>query len=338
MAEEHPRSRSLSIWPFILIGVGVVWLMAEAGIITGANLSVLARLWPLILIAIGVELLVGRSSQLLSTLIGVGTVGLLIVLMLVGPSLGLSASAETQHDRFSAPLGDATSGRVVVEASVGSVRVRPLTDSNALFEADIAYVGDVNFDTREDDGQRVVELKNSYEGGMPWFGFLSLIGSDDLDWDVSLSTAVPLDLTVNTGTGAADLDLTPFELSALSVNTGTGSVTMRLPSLDSRYNALVATGTGAVEVDVAEDANVNLRVNSGTGSVEIDVPDNAAIRLVGSVGTGGIDVPSWMQRVSGGSNGNPIGADGVWETAGFGTADRQIVIEFSGGTGGLDIR
>ncbi len=338
MAEQHPRSRGLSIWPFILIGAGVVWLMAEAGLISGANLSVLARLWPVILIAIGIELLVGRSSQALSTLIGVFTVVLLIGLMLVGPSLGLATSAETKQDSFSAPLEGASGARIQIEATVGVVNVEPLTDSNALFQADIQYLGDVDFNTSDSGGQRVVELTNDYDGGMQWFNFLSFIGNDDLDWNIGLSDAVPLDLTVNTGTGAANLDLTPLQISALNVSTGTGSVDISLPSLEASYNALVSTGTGGVDISIPEDGAVNLRVSSGTGGVSIDVSEGAAVRLVGSVGTGGIDVPSWMQRIGGDDENNFLGAEGTWETEGFNNADRQIVINFSGGTGGLDIR
>ena len=338
MTEQSPRSRGFSIWPFILIGIGVVWLMAEAGIITGANLSVLARLWPVILIAIGIELLVGRSSQFLSSLIGIVTVVLLIGLMLVGPSLGLATSAETKQDSFSAPLDGATTAHVQVEASVGVVNVAPLMDSADLFQADISYLGDVNFNTSDSDGQRVIELTNTYDGGMQWFSFLSFIGQDDLEWNIGLNSETPLDLTVNTGTGAANLDLTPLQLTALNVNTGTGSVNLSLPALEASFNAIVNTGTGAVEIDIPDEAAVNLRINSGTGSVEIDVPDDAAVRLVGSVGTGGIDVPSSMPRIGGDDDGNIIGAEGVWETEGFNTAERQIVIDFSGGTGGLDIR
>jgi len=44
--------RSL-FWPIVLIGIGVVWLLGNLGILTGANLVVLFRLWPLVLIVVG---------------------------------------------------------------------------------------------------------------------------------------------------------------------------------------------------------------------------------------------------------------------------------------------
>lgn len=338
MAQTSSNRRGLSIWPFILIGAGVIWLLAEAGIITGANLSVLFRLWPVILIAIGVELLVGRSSQALSTLIGVLTVVLLIGLMVVGPSLGLATNADVQEDSFSAPLEGAQSARIEIQANTGSVQITPATDTSDLFAADIRYIGEVNFETRDNDGQRIVSLTNDDDTRLEWFNFLAFVGEDQLTWDVRLSDAVPTDLTVNTGTGGVDLDLSTLQLTALNINSGTGGVNVDMPEQAATYNAVVNTGTGGIDIRIPEGAAVALRISSGTGGVDIDVPDNAAVRLVGSVSTGGIDVPSWLQRVGGDDERNFIGADGVWQTAGFDDAEQQIIINFSGGTGGLDVR
>ena len=59
---ERQGYRSL-FWPIILIGVGLIWLLGNFGIISGANLAVLFRLWPLALIVIGLDLLFGRQSR-----------------------------------------------------------------------------------------------------------------------------------------------------------------------------------------------------------------------------------------------------------------------------------
>ena len=71
--ENRRSSSGTPIWAFILIAVGVVWLLLQANILSGANLAVLFRLWPIILIAIGLELLIGRKSRALSLIIGGGT-------------------------------------------------------------------------------------------------------------------------------------------------------------------------------------------------------------------------------------------------------------------------
>lgn len=338
MAVNRSRSRGLSIWPFILIGVGVIWLLAQIGVFTGAHLSVLFRLWPVVLIAIGVGLLVGRDSRALSTLIGIATVVLLVVLMLVGPSLGLAANADVQTDSFTVPRDNVQSARIEVQANVGRLNVSPLTDSNTLFNADARYLGEIDLTTSDNGSQRQVSLKNNYDNsGFQWFTFVPFMQSDDLNWDVEVSDTVPLDLTVATGTGAANLNLASLQLTGLNVSTGTGAVTVSLPAQADSYNAILSTGTGSADIVIPDGAALNLRISSGTGGVEIDVPDDAAIRLTGSVGTGDIAVPSWLRRVSG-EESSFIGDDGVWETQDFSSADQQIVIQFSGGTGGLNLR
>jgi hypothetical protein len=61
------------------------------------------------------------------------------------------------------------------------------------------------------------------------------------------------------------------------------------------------------------------------------------VRLTADVGTGGIEVSADnLERVSG-EDDNFVGDSGTWETDGFAEADRQIIIDYDGGTGGLTV-
>ena len=73
------------------------------------------------------------------------------------------------------------------------------------------------------------------------------------------------------------------------------------------------------------------------GEVTIKLPEDAAVRLDASIGVGRVQVPSNFRKISGGDS-DFVGEDGVWETAGFDSADRQISIHFNGGVGGLILR
>src|SRR5258708_39207531 len=50
-------------WPAVLILVGVIALLANAGVISTDRLSLLLDMWPLILIVIGLELIARRGLQ-----------------------------------------------------------------------------------------------------------------------------------------------------------------------------------------------------------------------------------------------------------------------------------
>lgn len=339
MAQPVTRTRGVSIWAFILIGVGVIWLLGEANILTGANFAVLGRIWPVILIAAGIALLAGNSSRALSTIIGLGTLVLVIALMVVGPSIGLGSNVEAQDASYTEPLGDAESAAVTLEMALGELVLEPLTDSNNLMEANIRYVGEVEY-TSNEAVEREIHLNNQFEGARNFFEFLPFLNFGDdpaLRWDVGLNPDVPLNLIVNTGTGGANLNLGDFTLTALDVNTGTGRVDALLPNVESAYQARVNTGTGGITINVEEGAALLMRVNTGTGGATIDLPDDAAVQLTASVGTGGITVPNWLERVSGDED-RFVGDEGVWESENFADAERQIRIEFDGGTGGLTVR
>ncbi len=332
----HPRRTSP--WAIILIAIGVIWLLAEANIFNAANLSVLFRFWPLILIAFGVELLLGRNNQRLSFLIIGGTVIVMLVLMLIGPSVGLAQTADVQTATYTEPLDGAEAARVNVSANIAEVLVRPISDASQLIDANIEYVGDITYDASQSGTTGIVSLESQGSVSYSNFFFFDWFGSDTLNgvqWEIGLNPTIPLDLDVSSGTGAINLDLSTFQLTSLLVNSGTGSVDLVLPAMADEYTARVETGTGAGRIRVLDAADVRLLLNSGTGSMTIDVPDGAAVRLQASVGTGSVNVPSSLVRVSGEEG--FIGDSGTWETADFDAAEQQITIEYDGGTGSLNL-
>jgi hypothetical protein len=340
---NRSEQRGPSLWAILLIVIGVVWLLAQANIITGANLSVLFRMWPILLIGIGLELLFGRQSRALSTLIILGTVTILIVLMIVGPSLGLAANTEVETAQYSEPLGDVSSAQITVGVGVGNLDVSALTDSTALFEADIRYIGQIEY-TADGETEKQVTLVNDTDG-TNWFNFVNVFnwfGEDNsARWDIGISPTVPVDLSLSTGTGSADLDLSSLQLTGLNVNSGTGGITLTMPAVEREsYTASVSLGTGGATITLDEGIATNLRVNSGTGGVTIDVPDDAPIRLEANTGTGGISVIASLERVSGDDEGSFVGDSGVWETSTYAEASEnsRINIRFDGGTGGLNVR
>lgn len=330
--------RSL-FWPIVLIGVGVIWLLGNLNIISTANLVVLLRLWPLILIIVGLDLLFGRQSPLLGAVIGVGTVALLVILMLVGPSIGLAgANIDVKTAAFNEPLDDAASARVNLNMTTGQLNITALSDSNDLMNADLTYFGEVVFQ-HEGQTNKFISLSQKSDNvsfGLDFATFL-LNPNNQLRWDVKLSPNVPIQLAVNSGTGGSTLDLTGLQLTGLSVDSGTGGMTINLPVMETSYDVRVSSGTGGGTINLQNGTSVNLDINSGTGGFTVDVPDEAAVRVIARTGVGGITVPSSYKRLDG-KDDNFVGENGTWETSGFDSAEQKIVINFEGGTGGLTVR
>ena len=333
---QRSRGRSL-FWPLVLIGVGLVWLLSNLGVLQPASIGVLFRLWPLVLIIIGLDLLFGRQSPAIGTLIGVGGVALIIVLMLIGPSLGWVSAADVKDASYSEPVGEATSAVVNLDLSVASTDVRAISNSNNLFEADLRYVGDVNFNV-SGQAEKTVTLKQPEQSNVSFnFWDWGLFNPDqNLHWNIGLSPNVPIALQVHSGVSSSILDLSDLQLTGLNVSSGVGSLTLTLPAMDTAYDVQINGGTGSSDIKVGEGAAINFNINGGVGSVTIDVPDGAAVHVVASTGVGGIDVPSNYKRISG-SDDNFVGDKGEWESPNYAESDRQINIEFEGGVGSFSL-
>lgn len=337
--DPHSHQRSLSVWAFVLIAVGVIWLLLQAGIFSGAHLAVLFRFSPLLLVAIGVELLLGRSARTFARFVVGGTVLLLLALMVVGPSLGLAGNSNVQTSRYTEPLDDSIAARMNIDFSVGSVDMRALTDSNLLIDADLRYLGEVEFDTSTANGETQVTLKAQNEGeqSFGFFGFSlgNMLGENDLRWAIGLTPSIPLDLNLTGGVGTNTLDFSGVQLSSLSYDGGVGETTISLPS--GSYDLDLHAGVGGLRVNFVAETGVDARIEGGVGSVVLDLPNDAPIRLEVEGTLGNITVPQGFNQLD---KEQDFDESGIWETASYSTMDdsARIRIVFDGGVGGLTVR
>ncbi len=330
------RYRSL-FWPIVIIGVGVFWLLGNLGILPENYLWMLLRLWPLALIVVGLDIMIGRRSPALGALIGLGAVALVLVLVFAGPSLGLTPpEAELITERFTERIGNATSARVNLDLDIGRTTLDALTDPNTLIDAELTYVGELNFDIRGDK-QKTISI--SHRAGR--FDFGDWFWTTDIDtkrtwWDISLSPEIPLTLNIDGSVGQSIIDLSDLQIEDLDVNGDVGDFQITLPATGKAYDVYINGGVGAFEVVLERGAAVNMTIDGDVGEFVIDVPADAAVRVDAELDIGNVNVPSNFIRVSGG--GDFVGESGVWETPGFDDAEVKIVIVFNGGVGDLTVR
>lgn len=288
-------------WPYILIAIGLFFLLANLGVVAG-----LIRLWPLILIVIGVMLLFGRTG-----------------------------AVTVKREHFSAPIGDAASARVKLDLSVGRHHVTAVASPDTLVEADVAYVGEVNFAVSGEQ-EKVVSLSQTPAFALEWLNPAKWFGNrDELGWDIGLSPNIPIDLDVHGGVGKSRLDLSRLNLTGLDVSGGVGEIDLTLPD-QGDFDGRLKIGVGAFRITALSGASANLQIKGGVGECTVNVPSDAAVRVQARMGLGDVSVPARLARLSGDTEG--ISKSGVWETPDFASAERKIVIDFDGGVGALRVR
>ncbi len=335
-------------WPMIMIGLGVIWLLANFEIIPPVNWWTLLNLWPLALVALGLQIMFGRGrpwlGNLLSFFLVLGVIGVLIL----APSLGWTPGGQLITERFSESLDGAESAIVRLDMDYGDTNLGALSDSNDLIEAEITHGGTVSFSAVGGD-RRTVSLDLDARNGQ--FLFINPSTMGQTVSEIGLSPDVPTDLEIDHGSGNGDYELGDLQLIDLEMDVSSGDVTASLPAGD--YTVAVDVSSGAVDftsaagsdldvtMDVssgrldfsfAEQTNAQVDVDLSSGSVNIELPDGVGVRIAGSASSGSIRVPKGYVRISGEDD------DGVWESPDYGTADYTIEITFDVSSGSFNAR
>jgi hypothetical protein len=347
--------RSL-FWPILLIGVGTIWLLANLGILPDISWRFLLRLWPLVLIIIGLDILIGRRSPVIGGIIGLGAVALVIALVLLAPTLDLEPEMELKTLTFIEPLENASSARITLDLERYSTIVDALTDSNSLIEAELDTLTDVNFNARGAKTKTVnIEPVSDISFDFDWIDWQVWT---DAEWDIGLSPDVPLDLTIDAGSGSATLNLTDLELSNFEIDGGSGSIDLFLPATTSLYDikidggsgsfyvelenrsdiqAQIDAGSGSFELVIGTGSDFEARIDGGSGSIDIDVPEDAGIRVVvRDKGSGRVRIPSDFDLLD--DMDDDDRDTGIWESEDYDDASHKIEITFDPGSGSFELR
>lgn len=324
---SDPRQGSL-LWPIILIGVGVIWLLGNLGILTGANLAALLQLWPLFLVVIGLDMLIRQDHPGLRPLLGLGAVVVLVGAALLGPSLGLG-SDQVETWQKDIPLEGAESADISIDGSSALIQVGALTDSPNLAQMQIVDSGQIEMDYQPGPTASIQLSRHSPSA----FGFLATTGDSARRWNIDLSDRIPLNLKLDLASGNSQLDLHQLQLDELTLDGGSGEVALQLPG--GPYHITSDHGSGHWIVDLPRQSAFQWEIaDLGSGNLEIHVPAQVGIRIdIQDSGSGRLDFPADWSQLSGDDK------TGEWESSGYSNADYHAAITIRDrGSGDIIIR
>lgn len=245
----------------------------------------------------------------------------------------MGGTAETKTASLRASLDSAASAKIGIAFPVGQGNIKALeAQSPKLFEAELTYLGDYDFDV-SGAAERVISLRQLSDLA----GDLGAMAgkAQDLRWDIALARNLPIHLSIAAGVGTANIDLSGLRIDALRLETGVGKALVTLPAQGRALVAAIRSGLGQTEVNVPRGAYGELDIQGGLGSVKVRVSQNIAARVEAKSGLGAIDLPERFVRVTGDENTKTIR---VWQTANYADADQTMTINYAGGLGrfGLD--
>ena len=226
-------SRNQLFWGGVLILVGGLMLAGELGITLPNGNSLMSLFWPLLLIGFGIWVLL---------------------------SVFMRGKVETES--ASIDLQGAREASVRINHGAGELRLHGGTSAGEFLHG--AFAGGLEHKTTLNGDK--LEVKMSPANNfvlMPPFGW-----KEQLDWDVSFNTSIPISLDMNTGANKSVIDLRDMNVTDIKLKSGASDTVITLP----------------------ERGRLKLDCEIGAASLTVIVPDGVAIRARGSMGAGDFHV------------------------------------------------
>ena len=259
IALESPRRTPSIAFPLVLIALGIVFLLANAGYLVGVSWRHVAQLWPLLLVLLGADLLLRPRSMLAAVIVEVALIGGALLYLAAAPTLpgatAINTGTFTSHESvarggesaLSLTLGYGAGDLVVKGGSTDLVTVKS---------------------TRED-----IELQRvSRSAGSASVDVRSVVPELPFDgttraWDVTVPSDIPVGMTLNVGAGDFDVDLSNVMLTRATINNGASNLQIALPQPIGNIPITVSTGASSVDLRIPAGVEYRVRVTGGLNSV-----------------------------------------------------------------------
>ena len=292
-----PRNRGL-ILPLILIGIGVVVLLANTGVLSQQAVGRLGDLWPLLLVILGLQLILNHTlPRRQATLIGLAVMAVIVIAAVAYATLAPATSVGAQKVDASAQSGGLTAATLDLNYSAATVDVNAADLGDRLYQVHVDYPAGENPPTISLDHENGrLEIHESSS-----FSPFHLFGSNRRHVVLTLTDRIPWTIQVG--------DLRHLQLTKLEVSGGANRMDAQLPA---------AKGT------------VMLQVSGGASNLTLRAPTETQWRIGVSGGANAVTIN--------GSTSGAFGGDLERQSPGYGTATNRYDIQISGGASHLDFR
>src|SRR5438552_4690984 len=299
------RGRGL-LFPLLLIGIGVVLLVVNTGLLSQDALQRLGALWPLLLVILGLQLILNHTlPRRQATWVGLAATVIIVTTAVLYASLAPAASLATRQADVSERLGGLTTATLDLNYSGATVEVQGGTIGDALYRAHVDYPGGENpptFSLDHESGAVAIRESSGFSG-------FHLFGSNRRHVLVTLTDQIPWTVTIGGGAANLRLDLRRVQLSRLDISGGASRVDAQLPAPKGTVTLAVSGGASDLTLRAPTESQWRVNVNGGASAISI--------------------------------NGSTFGAFGdnfQRQSPGYNAATSRFDIEISGGASHVDFR
>ena len=234
-------------WNFI-IGAGLVILgvfaLLQVGLdVIGIHFRIWWLFWPLLLIGVGVWIVTGFSRH--------------------------PGGSDAPREQATVPLDGASEAAVTVRHGAGRLTIAGGAAGEPLVSGSF---GGGLATTKSMEGKRLrLEMGvRDRDVSRYIFGPWHRGWTGALDWDFTLSPAIPLSLRLETGASESRLSLGDLQVRELVLKTGASSTTIDLPRAAGHTLVSVESGAASVRIRVPQGVAASISVKSALAGIHVD--------------------------------------------------------------------
>lgn len=256
--------------PLILIAVGVVALLANAGVLSRQALVNLGFLWPLVLVVVGLvfilrAVLPGPAAAGAGLAVAAIIVAAALIVAVAGPPI---VPLGTTSFDTAAALGSAPTASLAIDVGASSLTVGDQDLGRDAYRAHVVYAkADGAPSVRFSNSGNALTIRSGTSREIPFFQ--PEVGRIDL----TLSNRVPWSVDVQGGAANLRLSLSDLRISRLGVGGGASDVQAALGTPRGTVPIDVSGGASSVAIHLPSGSQWRLRVSGGASSVSIDGRD-----------------------------------------------------------------
>lgn len=254
----YSRSGGL-FWAVSLIGVGIIFLLRNLGIVSG---NIWGSLWPIFIIVLGLSMMFGGSRQGSRMRERRGSDWTQKPDETSSPQA--VSTQDTKEFTQSIPLEGATEANVKIGFGGGHLRIASLSDPTMLLRG--TSNDQVEQQVRRDGARLDVDLHQGPDWGPRLWNWTS---GKAVDWSLDFNREIPLSLHLKTGASDSRINLSDLKIREVSLETGASKTEMTLPA---RGQASVNVQAGAAEIilHVPQSVAARIHISTGLASVKVD--------------------------------------------------------------------
>ena len=262
-------------WGVFLILAGAVPLLVRSGILTSDQVARVWTLWPLILVGIGVGLLLNRTRYgFLGGLIVAATFGLMIGgLLSTGFSTISTGSCGSEAGKTAFPARDGSfngqSAAVTLQLNCGTLEVAAAQGNAWRVEGRDRDGAGPEIDA--DDVSLQVRSRDRTDGPFTFFGQRD-------DWTVTLPAGPSVDLNLKLNAGSSTADLAGATIGIVDIDLNAGASTVNLSEVAAIERLEGTLNAGSLGVTLPSKSMTG-SIQANAGAVKLCAPEGAGLRL-----------------------------------------------------------